>query len=124
MKYLHSNTRYSYEIDLDFTTPIELVVNSFEHPYNEVLEKDDNEVCVSNKIPKIIKSLANDFIVYHMNHTRTSIIEVYASLDVDDWKEIDYNEKDLIISNRKWELFELSFGSKPIIHATYKGSQN
>jgi hypothetical protein len=49
---------------------------------------------VSNRIPKIIKSFADDFIVYRMNHTPTSIIEVYASLDEDDWKEADYNEKD------------------------------
>jgi hypothetical protein len=46
--------------------------------------------------------------------TPTSIIEAYASPDVDDWKEAVRSEMDLIVSNGTWELSELPFGCKPI----------
>ena len=39
---MHSNTRFSFEIALDFTAPIESAIKPFEHPHEEVLEKDDN----------------------------------------------------------------------------------
>ena len=33
------------------------------------------------------KSFGNDFTVYLVDNTRTSIAEAYASSDADDWKE-------------------------------------
>ena len=49
MKDMHINTRFSFEIAPDFTTPIKSPVELFEQPYEEVLEKDDNRVPVRNK---------------------------------------------------------------------------
>jgi hypothetical protein len=68
-------------ITLDFSTPIESPVESFEHPHEEVLEKDDNEVPIRNKRQRIAKSFGDDFIVYLVDDTPTSIAEAYASKD-------------------------------------------
>jgi len=60
MKDMHINTRFSFEIAPDFTTPIKSPVELFEQPYEEVLEKDDNRVPVRNKRQRIAKSFSND----------------------------------------------------------------
>ena len=83
---MHSNAKFSSEIAPNFTTPIESPVESFEQPLEEVLEKDDNEVPMRNKRQRIAKSFGDDFIVYLVDDTPTSIAEAYASLDPDDWK--------------------------------------
>jgi hypothetical protein len=82
MKYMRSNAKFSTEIAPDNTIPIESPVESFE----QTLENDDNEVLVRNKRQTISKSFGDDFIVYLVDDTPTSIIEAYASPDVDDWK--------------------------------------
>jgi hypothetical protein len=110
MKDMRSNAKFSTEIALDNTIPIESPVESFE----QTLEKDDNEVPVRNKRQMIAKSFGDDFIVYLVDDTPTSIIEAYASPDVDDWKEAVRSEMDPILSNGTWELSELPFGCKPI----------
>jgi hypothetical protein len=69
---------------------------------------------VRNKRQRISKSFGDDFIVYLVDDTPTSIIEAYASPDVDDWKEAIRSEMDSILSNGTWELSELPFGCKPI----------
>jgi len=114
MKDMHSHDRFSSEIAPDFTTPIESTVESFEQPLEEVLEKDDNEVPTRNKRQRIAKSFGDDFIVYLVDDTPTSIAEAYASPDADDWKEAVRNEMDSSLSNRTWELTELPFGCKPM----------
>jgi hypothetical protein len=107
---MHSNVKFSTEIDPNNTTPIESPIKSFE----QTLEKDDNEVPVRNKRQRIAKSFDDDFIVYLVDDTLTSIIEAYASPDADDWKEAVRSEMDSILSNGTWELSELPFGCKPI----------
>ena len=49
MKDMHINTRFSFEIAPDFTTPIKSPVESFEHPHEEVLEKNANGAPVRSK---------------------------------------------------------------------------
>jgi asparagine synthetase A len=95
MKDMHSNAKFSTEIAPDNTIPIESPVESFE----QTLEKDDNEVPVRNKRQRIAKSFGDDFIVYLVYHTPTSIIEAYASPDADDWKEAVRSDMDSILSN-------------------------
>ena len=114
MKDMHSNARFSSEIAPDFTTPIESPIESFEQPLEEVLEKDDNEVPVRNKRRRVAKSFDNDFIVYLVDDTSTSIAEAYASRDADDWKEAVRSEMDSILSNGTWELSKAPFGCKPV----------
>jgi hypothetical protein len=84
MKDMCSNARFSSKIAPNFTIPIKSPVESFEQPPKEVLEENDNEVPARNKRRRIAKSFGDDFIVYLVDHTPTSIIEAYASLDADD----------------------------------------
>jgi len=49
-----------------------------------------------------------------MDDIATSIVEAYASLDADDWKEAIHSEMDSILSKGTWELSKLSFGCKPV----------
>jgi hypothetical protein len=114
MKDMFSNTRFSSEIAPDFTISIESPVESFEQPLKEDHEKDDNEVLVRNKRRRIVKSFGDDFIVYLVDNTSTSIVEPYASPDAHDWKEAAHSEMDSLLSNGTWELFELPFGCKHV----------
>ena len=111
---MHSNPKFSSEIAPNFTTPIESPVESFEQPHEEILKENDNEVPARNKRRRIAKSFDDDFIVYLVDDTPTSITEAYASLDADDWKEAVRSEMDSILSNGTWELSELPFGYKPM----------
>jgi hypothetical protein len=70
---------------------------------------------VRNKRQRIAKSFGDEFIVYLVDDTPTSIIEAYTSLDADDWKEAVHSEMDSILSNGTWELSELPFGCKLIV---------
>jgi hypothetical protein len=84
MKDMCSNTRFFSEIAPYFIVPIESLVESFEKPLEEVHEKDDNEVPVRNKRQRIAKYFGDDFIVYLVDNTPTSITKAYASSDADD----------------------------------------
>jgi hypothetical protein len=84
MKDMCSNARFSTEIAPNFTIPVESPVESFEQPPKEVLEENDNEVPARNKRRRIAKSFGDDFIVYLVDDTPTSITEAYTSPDADD----------------------------------------
>jgi hypothetical protein len=84
MKDMCSNAKFSSELAPDFTIPIKSPDESFEQPLKEVFEEDDNEVPVRNKRQRIAKSFGDDFIMYLVDDTPTSIVEAYASPDVDD----------------------------------------
>jgi hypothetical protein len=88
MKDMCSNARFSSKIAPDFTISIESPVESFEQSPEEVLEENDNEVPVRNKRRRIAKSFGDDFTVYLVDDTPTSITEAYASPDADDWKKL------------------------------------
>jgi hypothetical protein len=49
-----------------------------------------------------------------MDYTPTSILEAYASLDVDYWKEAVRSEIDSIMANGTWEITERPHGCKPL----------
>jgi hypothetical protein len=114
MKDMCSNARFFSEIAPDFTIPIESPVESFEQPPEEVLGENDNEVPARNKRRRIAKSFGDDFIMYLVDDTPTSITEAYALPDADDWKKVVRSEMDSILSNGTWELSELPFSCKPI----------
>ncbi|KAK1696947.1 hypothetical protein QYE76_013644 [Lolium multiflorum] len=86
----------------------------FEQSHENVTEKDDNETPKRSKRRRIEKSFGDDFIVYLVDDTPTSIAEAYASPDADDWKEAVHNEMDSILSNGTWELSERPHGCKPV----------
>ena len=109
MKDMHTTARVSSEIFAESSTP----VDTSEQPHvEEVLEKDDNEAPKRSKRQRIEKSFGNDFIVYLVDNTPTTIAEAFASPDADDWKEAVHNEMDSILSNGTWELSERPYGCK------------
>ena len=110
MKDMHSTTRISSEIILESSTSSD----HSEQPLETVLEKDDNEAPKRSKRQRFEKSFGDDFIVYLVDNTPTSIAEAYASPDADDWKEAVHNEMDSILSNGTWELCERPYGCKPV----------
>ena len=100
MKDMHSTAKFYSEIIPESSTFNEY----FEQPHEDVIEKDDNEAPARSKRQRVSKSFGDDFIVYLVDDTPTSIAEAYASPDADDWKEAVHNEMDLILSNGTWEL--------------------
>ena len=60
-----------------------------------------------------MKSFGDDYIVYLVDDTPTTIKEAFSSPDVDLWKEAIRNEMDSIMSNGTWEVVEWPDG-KPI----------
>jgi hypothetical protein len=53
---------------------------------SRTLVKDDSEASTRRKRQRTAKSFGDDFIVYFVDDTPTSIVEPYASPDADDWK--------------------------------------
>src|SRR6185436_8563108 len=99
MKDTHSTSRFSSEITPEPVAPI--VTETSEQPveHEEILEKDDSEAPRMRKRQRVAKFFGDDFTVYLVDDTPTTIAEAYASPDADDWKEAVKSEMDSIISN-------------------------
>jgi hypothetical protein len=110
MKDIHSNSRYSSEITPEHSTPVE----SSEQPHEIVLEEDDNDAPKRSKRQRLEKSFGDDFIVYLVDDTPTTIAEAFASPDADDWKEAVHNEMDSILSNGTWKVTDRPYGCKRV----------
>jgi hypothetical protein len=110
MKDIYSNSRYSSEITLEHSTPVE----SSEQPHEIVLEENDNDAPKRSKRQRVEKSFGDDFIVYLVDDTPTTIAEACASPDADDCKEAVHNEMDFILSNGTWEVTDQPYGCKPM----------
>ena len=100
MKDMHSFAEFSSELIPESSTSND----NFKHTPVDVIEKlviekDDNGAPVRSKRRRVAKSFGDDFIVYLVDDTPTSIAEAYASPDADDWKEAVHNEMDSILSN-------------------------
>ena len=76
--------------------------------------EDDNETPKRSKRQRTAKSFGDDFIVYLVDDTPSSISEAYASLDADYWKEAVHSEMDSILANGTWEITDRPYGCKPI----------
>jgi hypothetical protein len=76
--------------------------------------EDNNEAPTRSKRQRTAKSLGNDFIVYLVDDTHTTISEALASPDADYWKEAVQSEMDSILANGTWELTEPPYGCKPV----------
>src|SRR3954468_7288217 len=85
---------------------------SIEHPDNPV--EDSSEAPTRSKRQRTAKSFGDDFIVYLVDDTPTSISEAYASQDADYWKEAIRSEMDSIIANGTWEITDRPYGCKPV----------
>jgi hypothetical protein len=76
--------------------------------------KDNNEAPTRSKRQRTAKSFGNDFIIYLVDDTPSSISEVYASQDADYWKEAVRSEMDSILANGTWEITDRSYECKPV----------
>jgi hypothetical protein len=70
-----------------------------EHAPEPIHEEIDSEAPMRSKRPRTAKSFSDDFTVYLVNDTHKTIIEAFASPNVDDWKEAVRSEMDSILSN-------------------------
>jgi hypothetical protein len=85
-----------------------------EHTPEPIHEEIDSESPRSSKRPRTIKSFGDDFTIYLMDDTPKTIVEAFASSDVDDCKEAVRNEMDSILSNEIWELVDRPYGCKSV----------
>jgi hypothetical protein len=103
MKDMHSTVRFSCEIIPKSSTSDDYFEQPHENVFEDVCEKDDNEGPTKSKRRRTAKSSGDDFIVYIVDDTPTSIAEAYASPDANDWKKAVHNEMYSILSNGTWE---------------------
>jgi hypothetical protein len=83
-----------------------------EHTPEPIHEEIDSEAPRRSKRPRTAKSFGDDFTIYLMDDTPKTIVEAFASSDVDDWKEAVHSEMDSILSNGTWELVDQPYGCK------------
>ena len=60
------------------------------------------------------KTFGDDFFVYLVDDTPTSISEAYASPEADYWKDAVRSEMDSIMANGTWEITDRPYDSKPL----------
>jgi hypothetical protein len=90
--------------------PVSLAPANSEEPI-----KDNSMVAPRrSKRQRTEKSFSDDFIVYLVDDTPKTLVEAYASPDVERWKEAVHNEMDSILTNGTWEICDLSVGCKPV----------
>ena len=75
MKNMHSTSRFCSEITPEHVSPI--VTETSEQPveHEEILEKDDSEARRRSKRQRVAKSFGDDFTVYLVDDTPTTIAE-------------------------------------------------
>jgi hypothetical protein len=76
--------------------------------------EDDNVSTRKTKRPRIAKFFGDEYVVYLVDDTPSTIEDAYSSPDADFWKEAIRSEMDSIISNATWEVVEHPYGCKPI----------
>ena len=77
----------------------ELVIHADVETHEEIYEDDSNVVTRKSKRRRVAKSFSEDYIIYLVDDTPTTIAEAYSSLDADLWKEAVQSEMDSIMSN-------------------------
>jgi hypothetical protein len=90
--------------------------NHAEHTPEPIHEEIDSEAPRRSKRPMIAKFFGDDFTIYLVDDTPKTIVEAFASLDADDWKEAARSEMDSILSNETWELIDRPYGCKPVCY--------
>jgi hypothetical protein len=79
MKDMRSTSRFFFEITPELVAPT--ISESSEQPaeHEEILEKDDNEARRRSKRQRVAKSFGDDFTVYLVDDTPTTIAETCIS---------------------------------------------
>jgi hypothetical protein len=89
-------------------------VQQIEEPLTQNPEEDDIVIIRKSKRQRVTKSFRDDYIVYLVDDTPTTIEQAYSSPDADLWKEAVRSEMDSIMSNGTWEVVDRPYGCKPI----------
>jgi hypothetical protein len=110
MKATHDTSNDEPSIPHEHFIPVEHTKES--HIHNPI--EDDNVSTRKSKRPRIAKSFGDDYIVYLVDDTPSTIEEAYSSPNADFWKEPIRSEMDSIMSNATWEVVERPYGCKPI----------
>ena len=77
--------------------------------------KEDNKIVTrKSKKQRSAKSFGDDYIVYLVDDTPTTIEVAYSSSDADLWKKTVRSEMYSVMSNRTWEIVDRPYGCKPI----------
>jgi hypothetical protein len=79
----------------------------------EPIHEEIDSEAPRSKRPMTAKSFGDDFTIYLVDDTPKTIVEAFASPDVDDWKEAVCSEMNSILSNGTWEMVDRPYGCKP-----------
>jgi hypothetical protein len=103
----HSETSTSYTLK---PIPVSLPPTYSKHHI------EDNSMVAPrrSKRQRTEKSFSDDFIVYLVDDTPKTLVEAYASLDAERWKEAIHNEIESILTNETWEICDLPVGCKHV----------
>jgi hypothetical protein len=89
-------------------------IEQIEEPLTQNPEEDDIVVTRKSKRQRVAKSFGDDYIVYLVDNTPTTIEHTYSSPDANLWKEAVRSEINSIMSNGTWELVDRPYRCKPI----------
>jgi hypothetical protein len=91
-----------------------ILVEHIEESHIHNLVKDDDVSTRKSKRARIAKLFGDDYIVYLVDDTPSTIEEAYFYPDADFWKEAIRSDMDSIMSNATWEVVEHPYRCKPI----------
>ena len=97
--------------------PVDSPVAPTEHLeqiYVENPEEDNSGATRKSKRQRTVKSFGDDFTIYLVDDTPSTIAEAFSSPDADYWKEAVRSEMDSIMTNGTWEIVDRPYGCKPI----------
>jgi hypothetical protein len=87
MKKSYGMSSLPVNVIADTTSEPSKIFDHGEHTPEPIHEKIDSEAPRRSKRPRTAKSFGDNFTVYLVDDTRKTIVEAFASPDVDDWKE-------------------------------------
>jgi hypothetical protein len=95
-----------------------------EHTLEPVHEEIDGEAPRRSKRQRTAKFFGDDFTIYPIDDTPTTILEAFASANIDDWKEAVHNKIDLILSNGTWGLVDRPYVCKWVFRKKIRPNGN
>jgi hypothetical protein len=104
----------SHETIIPHEHELSIPIDHAEDLHVHIPEEDDTIVTRKSKRQRVAKSFGNDFIVYLVEDTPSTISEAYSSPDADLWKEAVMSEMESIMSNGTWEDVDRPYGCQPI----------
>jgi hypothetical protein len=104
----------SHETIIPHEHELSISIDHAEDSHVHIPEEDDTIATRKSKKQRVVKSFGNDFIVYLVEDTPTTISETYSSPDADLWKEAVRSEMESIMSNGTWEIVDRPYGCQPI----------